>query len=532
MSLDQSKLTIQPVNAANPYDQLPYDSHAFVITHPSRMSALAQLFNLNPPQIEMARVLELGCAAGGNLIPLSFYYPNMTLVGVDYSQVQIEQGQKHIEELGLKNIELMHKSIADITADFGQFDYIIAHGLYSWVSNDIKDSLMRICNENLTENGIAYISYNTYPGWKINEISRDAMQFHTRNIHNPTDKVAHGRGMLQFLQENNPESGTYRHILDEQVRHLMSVEPYYIAHEYLEEYNQPCYFIEFVNHAYEHGLRYVSESNLFGMFASNYGAANKERLLAVSDNQVELEQYSDFLTNRTFRETLICKASQDERIERNDLMKKLKLFSFHADIKKDGDYIQLNPGKNRFTNSKSAIDTQITSYENSIMQVMAAQKNRVLSYEELLTAVTQIHPSEYNEKEFLTGLERLVITDFVCILHAVPPNMVKNEMPKKPKLNPQAVQYALITGSLVNATHGVMSCSSIVAQTLLPHINGTHTESELIFILVEAVQKGQLQFIHNLTKEPITKISDVILEAQTYTRSFITNLYNSNHLVN
>jgi len=111
------------------YDATPYESRSFGQTHPARMAAIAYLFGLTPPDIETARVLELGCAAGGNLIPLAYRYPQARFVGVDISGVQVAEGQAHVAELGLSNIDLLKMSIVDIDADIGQFDFIICHGV-------------------------------------------------------------------------------------------------------------------------------------------------------------------------------------------------------------------------------------------------------------------------------------------------------------------------------------------------------------------------------------------------------------------
>ena len=149
--------THTPLKGSVSYDEMPYTSYPFADTHPSRLAAIAQIFGLNPPALENARILELGCASGGNLTPLALYYPNMQLVGVDYSSVQVNEGIEAIKKLGLKNVELKHMSIADITPELGLFDYIICHGVYSWIPKEVQDAILRVCNENLVKNGVAYV---------------------------------------------------------------------------------------------------------------------------------------------------------------------------------------------------------------------------------------------------------------------------------------------------------------------------------------------------------------------------------------
>jgi 2-polyprenyl-3-methyl-5-hydroxy-6-metoxy-1,4-benzoquinol methylase len=115
------------------------------------------------------------CAAGGNLIPFAARHPEASALGVDLSTVQVSQGVAAIAHAGLSNVQLRAFNIADIDASFGQFDYIVCHGVYSWVPGPVQDAILRICSENLAPNGVAYVSYNVYPGWKSREIVRDAM---------------------------------------------------------------------------------------------------------------------------------------------------------------------------------------------------------------------------------------------------------------------------------------------------------------------------------------------------------------------
>ena len=114
----------------------PYTSNSFPQSAPGQLDAIAHLFGLETPEVSSARVLEIGCAAGGNLIPFAAAHPQAHTVGIDLSQVQVDQGRTRAQALGLNNLELLAGDIARMNlAALGQFDFIVAHGVYSWVPN-------------------------------------------------------------------------------------------------------------------------------------------------------------------------------------------------------------------------------------------------------------------------------------------------------------------------------------------------------------------------------------------------------------
>ena len=74
------------------YDTTPYTSNSFPQSAPGHLAAVAHVFGLETPEVPSARVLEIGCSAGGNVIPFAAWHPQARVVGIDLSQVQIDQG--------------------------------------------------------------------------------------------------------------------------------------------------------------------------------------------------------------------------------------------------------------------------------------------------------------------------------------------------------------------------------------------------------------------------------------------------------
>ena len=178
------------------YDDVPYESNPFPQTHPDRLATIASFFGVTPPPVANARVLELGCAAGGNIIPIAVVHPESKVTGIDLSARQIDDGRAVVDALELKNIDLQQKSISDIDPSFGEFDFIICHGVYSWVPDEVQTDILRISKENLAENGIAYVSYNTYPGWHMRGMIRDMMKFHVGQFTDSGMQIKQARALV------------------------------------------------------------------------------------------------------------------------------------------------------------------------------------------------------------------------------------------------------------------------------------------------------------------------------------------------
>lgn len=318
-------------NTLNPYDEVPYGEASYTQTHPNRAATIATLLGLNPTPIEHCRVLELGSAGGANLIPMAYQLPNSQFIGVDYSPRQVEVGQKMIETLGLTNVELRAMDVRDLDASFGQFDYIIAHGLYSWVPPDVQEQVLRICKQNLAPNGVAYVSYNTYPGWHMFDIVRNAMRYRTRNIQEPEERAKAAREFIDFLADAPISSGESTwNVLMHAYNTLMQVESEYLdhkpasvmLHDEMEAINAPCYFHEFMARVQPHGLQYLAEAHFPYVMPSNLPASISRGIGSMSESLIDIEQYMDFVRNRTFRQTLLC--HDDITIDRRLKVERLK----------------------------------------------------------------------------------------------------------------------------------------------------------------------------------------------------------------
>jgi methyltransferase-like protein/SAM-dependent methyltransferase len=287
------------------YEAVPYNSRPVGASEIGALEAVALLHGVTAPPADHARVLEVGCASGGNLIPMAYRYPHATFVGIDLAPTQIGLGNADVEALGLRNITLRAMSIADVTDDFGTFDYILCHGVYSWVPPDVQEAILRVASRNLARNGLAYISYNTLPGWHVRGMVREMVMYHDDHTLSPQERVSRAKAFVQLLSEQGGTKTTiHRLSLMEEVANLETQDDSYFLHEQLEPFNAPVYLSEFVRRAAAAGLRYMSEAKLADV-ATVPGEWAKR---AAGEDPVRMQQYADFATGRTFRRSLLCHA--------------------------------------------------------------------------------------------------------------------------------------------------------------------------------------------------------------------------------
>jgi methyltransferase-like protein/trans-aconitate methyltransferase len=294
------------LDAETTYDLVPYESRPYPQAHPDRLATVATLFGARPTQPERCMVLELGCASGGNLIPMAVELPESSLLGLDASARQIDDGRRTIEAVGLSNVELRHADIHETSA-LGTFDYIVCHGVFSWVPAGVRDRILDICAENLAPDGVAYISYNTYPGWHFRGMVREMMRYHAARFDDPATRVRQAAALLDFVASSAAaKEGPYGQLLNEELQLLRRVSGSYLFHEHLEDTNEPLYFHRFVEQAASRGLQYLGEAEVSSMAAYRFPEEVRETLRRISSDWIQAEQYLDFLRNRTFRQTLLC----------------------------------------------------------------------------------------------------------------------------------------------------------------------------------------------------------------------------------
>ncbi len=304
------------------YDEVPYPDLCHGPTHPGRLAAIAGLMNMEPVAAQRCRVLEIGCARGANLVPMAFGLPESTFVGLDVSGRQIDAAREFAGAVGLRNVQFHTMDLMDVGPELGTFDYIVAHGVYSWVPPEVRDQLLAVCRRHLSAMGVAYVSYNTLPGWHWNLIVREMMLYHTRAIGEPRRHARAARDMVPMLRSMIPEAdrSVAASVLDAYgTSHFADFagdpawEESALLHDELSVVNEPVYFHQFVEHAQQHHLQYLTGATFPRAMTDGLSAEALAQLNEMAGDRIEFEQYLDFLRHGAFRRTLLCHEDVDVR---------------------------------------------------------------------------------------------------------------------------------------------------------------------------------------------------------------------------
>ncbi len=260
-------------------------------SHPLRIATAAGLRGLDWAPVDQCRVLEIGCAEGGNLVLLAESYPDSGFVGIDLSQRQVDLANDRVRALELRNMEVHQLDLLELDDRFGQFDYVIAHGVYSWVPPEVRDKLLAVCGDRLTDRGLAYLSFNTYPGWQVDGVLRTMILDRVGSSGSLVTRIRGARQMAQEVVHDIDDSAPYGALLAECARRLIDADDGYIAHEFLELVNDPVPLHSFVSHATSHRLHYVDE--LVALSSATVG-------------DIASMQYDDLLRGTGFRAAVLA----------------------------------------------------------------------------------------------------------------------------------------------------------------------------------------------------------------------------------
>ena len=484
-------------DSATTYDMVRYPGHALAQAHPDRLATIAKLFGMQPADVRHSRVLELGCGDGLNLTSVALSLPEAQCVGIDLAAAGIEMGRNRAHCLGLKNIALRQLDLLEVDDTLGRFDFIIAHGIYSWVPERVRDKLLAICQRNLSENGVAYVSYNTYPGGHMRDLVREMMRFHVSEFDDPHQRVTQARALIKFIIDSGTEPDLYRMVLQKELDRISAFTDSSLFHDDLSEHNAPVYFYQFVEHASRHGLKYLSEAHFLEIQTGIYPAHVVEVLNRMSDSAVAREQYLDFLKCRRFRQTLLCHA--DRRLDDIPRPEKAAAFYVAAPLRPEKADLSLqSPQLSRFVGPRnSSLETDNPLIKAALV-LLGETWPKALGFEELLdgsrrACVQESCGAAGASEDDARTLGELLLRAYaggIVEFSVAPPRLVSRPS-EKPLASSLARLQSREGSEVVNLRHFNIRVEDPLSRRLLQLLDGSRDRGALLNDLVALLESGE-----------------------------------------
>jgi methyltransferase-like protein/SAM-dependent methyltransferase len=495
------------------YETVAYLSKAIPLTDPDSIAANAILHGITPPPPDKCRVLELGCAAGMNVIATAFVSPKCQFYGVDLAPSQIEMGRLIVNEIGLQNVRLDAKSIDALGDDIGTFDYIVCHGVYSWVPPHVQDAILRVCAKHLAPNGIAYVSYNTYPGWHRRGMLRDMLLFHDDRSLPPANRIARSRDFAAFLAGADPDNESLHSAsIRDEVKQLDTQNDQHLFHEQLEPFNEPLYFWQFMERASAHGLQFLCEAK---PTAETTSTKRLRERLGGNEDRIRAEQYTDFLLGRTFRRTmLVHNASSCAATPQASGVQRLYLRSRAIQVPPSEEDAKSATGLEAFRTPTEVTITTNNPVVLAMLHSLTEAAPGVVSFDDLHRMVVErLHAFSDPTIQPLAD-DPLIVAR--AALQCAPTGLVEfRSLPSKfasrpsarPKASALARWQAIHSDMVTSLGHWTVTLSGL-ERFLIQYLDGTTDRGQLAKFVAAALQAGDLAVQGTPSADDIARVVD------------------------
>lgn len=529
---------------ATSYDETPYSSYVFSHCQPVRLHAIATLKGLNPAPVETARVLEIGCSFGGNLLPFAIQHPRSYSIGIDLSEQQINMGKKMMQEVGVDNIQLICADISQVNFENIQFDYIICHGVFSWVPQFVQEAILNVIKNYLSPNGVAFISYNTYPGWHHFDAAKHLMQFGSNPQLDRLTRTDQAFELLKYTNNILKKTNTPRdQSLEAIFNTIIGREKYYVSHEYFEEYNNPLYFSQFLEKINKYHLAYLNDSDVIDFWRYFPSLDNKE-YNDICDyfgyDLEKIEEYFDFLSNRAFRCSIITHQSNlahhniGKDIRSLNLAYQFNRLYFQTNIA----YIEqteTTPAYWQLTDNGKLFSSNPLS--DKLFEYIHDHKEKLCSISALKEYLIANTPS-YDEQDTNNILLNIIYSSRTYFSFS---DIPLNTYSKKPKINEKYRKLSIFVEKNPNVT-GLSNYryqrieTDFFTSYICKHLDGTRTIKNLIKLIKSDIDNGSISWTidgEKITSQQLddNEIKDNIVEALDilYAHGYFNHYDNESH---
>jgi SAM-dependent methyltransferase len=294
------------------YEERDYPAMSHPPSHPAVTGVLARLAGLPPVDPADMRVLELGCAGGWNLLPIAAEFPGARCVGVDFSERAVADARQVADEAGLGNVRFEMADLASWQSEGPGHDFIIAHGVFSWVPDAVKLRLLELCRDALAPGGVAYVGFNTDPGWALRKPVAETVRALVGRSGFGDSPEPVLEGIFEALEG---AGGAYPDALRAVVQD-MRAKAEMLEFDDLAPVCDPVTVAQFVGWAAEAGLAWLGEAELAQTLPDGVSTSGERWLAHAGPDRLLAEQLADLLSGRTHRAAVLARAdvARPERV--------------------------------------------------------------------------------------------------------------------------------------------------------------------------------------------------------------------------
>jgi SAM-dependent methyltransferase len=448
------------------YDAIAYAALPHPLTHPDRLATIASFLGVHAPPVAACRVLEVGCNDGANLIPMAVGLPAAQFVGCDLSPRALAAGRRIVADLGMPNVSLVEEDLTALSPAHGSFDYIIAHGVYSWVPAAVRDGLFAMAAQRLAPNGVMFVSFNALPGCRVRQAAWEILHFHVDRIADPRERLDAARKLARMLADGGENVHAGDAALRAELRATAERSDSDLFHDDLAVPNDPAYVSDFIAHAARFGLRYLAEAELHTM--SGAGISADARTLLSAQNPADREQYLDFFRMRRFRQSLLVR--QDAPRDPASHLSRVMTMHVAADpsllrAAAAGKVAQIARDLDPAAGGGGPV--------RKVLETLVAQSPAALPIAELQAQMGASAPARP-----LAAVLTDAFVSGIVTLHRHPPRLVAEAGPN-PRASPLARLEARTRDTVTNLVHTRVALPDANARQLLALLDGTRDRAAL-----------------------------------------------------
>jgi SAM-dependent methyltransferase len=274
-----------------------YPPMSHPLADPAVTAVAARMAGLGVPHPRRARILEIGCSSGHHLIPLALRWPESRFTGIDLAASAIHDARERAAAAGADNVEFLAADLREYEPPGGPFDFIIAHGFFSWVADEVKAALLAFCQRHLSPAGIATISFNLESGWK----NRFPLIAKVRAIQQAMggDEIS----VLEVLRRITPPSAPEVAVIDDMLAKGAGILPF----DDFAPVNDAWRLDRFAQAAAAAGLRWLGESDPTENLPSCLDARQLVEIKRRAPEPLAFQLALDEAAGRTFRSGVLCR---------------------------------------------------------------------------------------------------------------------------------------------------------------------------------------------------------------------------------